>query len=147
MSESSEHRALIVSMARKLIAQYPDFAMNTDLQMRPGEAMPPMVNEYRPDIYAYNKGKSYCIIGEAKTVPDLENNHTHLQMKSFLHHLESMPEGIFILGVSGEKADRAKTLLRFLFNDLALATTKLQVFDGCDYWTLDEKGGVLWHLS
>ncbi len=147
MSESNEHRGLVLLMAYQLQFQYPNILVETDLQMEPGESVPRIINGHRPDIYAYSKDKSFCIIGEAKTGTDLDNKHTHAQITSFTRHLEAKYQGIFVLGISGRKADRAKTLLRFLCKEQGLAKTSLRVFDGCDYWTLDKKEGVQWHLS
>ncbi len=147
MSESSEHRDLVMLMACELRTLYPNIVMTTDVQMKPGEPIPPVIDGHRPDIYAHYKDESFCLIGEAKTVCDLENKHTYSQITSFVQHLESRLSGCFILGISGEKADRAKTLLRFIHKKLGLLKTSLQVFDGCDYWTLDRKEGMRWHLS
>lgn len=134
-------------MARQLQAQHPDILLQTDLQIKPGESVPRLINGHRPDIYAYRKDGSFCLIGEAKTVAGLDNKHTYTQMVSFVRYLEDNYQGILILGVSGEKANRAKTLLRFIHQKLGLAKTSLQVFDGCDYWILDKKEGMQWHLS
>lgn len=146
MSESNKHRDLVILMAHELQAQYPDIVMETDLQIEPGEPVPRIINAHRPDIYAYNKESNFCMIGEAK-ITNLNHKHTYIQITSFVSYLETKHQSIFILGVSGEKADEARTLLRFIHKELGLAKTNLQVFDGCDYWTLDRKEGMRWHLS
>lgn len=147
MSESSEHRDLVMLMACQLQYQYPDIVMQIDMQIMPGDHVPRLINKHRPDIYAYRKDGSFYLIGEAKTAHDLDNKHTHSQLTSFTQYLESKPSGCFVLAVSGEKADRAKTILRFIRQELNLSKIDLQVFDGCDCWALDNKEGVQWHLS
>ena len=145
MSESSEHRVLVELMACNLQERYPNAVIETDLQISPGDPVPQIINSHRPDIYAYDKAEKICVIGEAK-VAGLTSPHTQAQITSFVHHLEEMRSGIFILGAFGAKSNEAKTLLRFTRRRLELVNTRLQVFDGCDYWTLDNQGGKLWHL-
>lgn len=147
MSESSEHLNLVTLMARRLALHYPNVAMENDLQTHPGESVPRIINGHRPDIYAYLKGGDFCIIGEAKTMAGLDNNHTYSQMISFVSYLETISKGIFVLGVSGEKSSRAKTLLRFVAHELRIVSTTAQVFDGLDFWTLDKENKPKWHLS
>ena len=147
MSESSEHRGLVVAMADYLVRQYPGIIVDKDVQIKPGDPLPQKIGEHRPDIYAYYMGNDFRVVGEAKTSNDLENSHSNKQISTFVTHLESNHRGIFLLGISGEKADRAKTLLRFLSKDMELKTTRLQIFDGFDYWMLDNEGGVRWLLN
>lgn len=146
MSESSEHFDLVTLMARKLTLQYPDVVMETDLQTHPGEAVPRIINGHRPDIYAYLKDGDFCLVGEAKTMAGLDNDHTYSQVTSFVSYLETKSRGIFVLGVLGEKANKAKTLLRFIACELEIATTTMQVFDGLDFWKLDKENEYQWHL-
>ena len=147
MSESNEHRELVMLMAWKLQARHSNVLVEIDAQMHPGETVPRIINGRRPDIFAYTKDAKFFVIGEAKTVAGLDNKHTYTQMASFVGYLEAMHQGTFVLGISGEKANSAKTMLRFLRKELSLTKTSLQVFDGCDFWTLDKREGVLWHLG
>ena len=147
MSESSEHRGLVVTMAEYLVRQYPGIIVDKDVQIKPGDPLPQMIGEYRPDIFAYYMGNDFRVVGEAKTSNDIENSHSQKQFLTFVTHLESKHGGIFLLGVPGEKADRAKTVLRFLSKDMVLKRTSLQIFDGFDYWMLDKEGGVRWLLN
>jgi len=147
MSESSEHRDIIALMACGLQIRYPNLMLETDLQIRPGDPVPQIIDGHRPDICARDNAKQFFLIGEAKTDAHLYHRHTHAQITSFVRHLESKRSGVFVLGVIGAKSDGAKTLLRFIHSELGLVNTSLQVFDGCDYWTLDKQGGIQWHLS
>ncbi len=138
---------MVMLMARQLQAQYHDILVETDLQTTPGQPVPPIIDGYRPDIYAYNGVNNFYLIGEAKTRTGLNLEHTYIQISSFACYLEAKHQGTFVLGICGEKADSAKTLLRFLRKKLSLTKTILRVFDGCDYWELDKTDGVQWHLS
>ena len=142
MSESKEHRELVMRLARDLATRYPTVSLTTDIQEKPGDSTPGLISGYRPDIYASVKSQGLCIICEAKTTNDLDNSHTNLQLRSFSAYLETHSRGLLVLGISGEGADRAKTILRFMAKELSPKVTTLQLFDGLDYWELRQT----WHL-
>ena len=87
------------------------------------------------------------MIAEAKTDRDLDNKHTHNQVVSFIAYLERKGNGLFVLSVTGCGADHAKTLLRFIRQDIRVTHTDIAVFDSCDFWFIDPNGGKMWHLS
>lgn len=147
MSQSDEHRLLVLNAADALIQRYPEVTLVTDIQASPGDPVPPLIDRYRPDIYAWLPQTDSLIIGEAKTHRDIWNSHTRNQVRSFVAHIEKTAGGRFILCAWGHNADRAKTLLRFLMWELHPSRVSAQVFDGHDFWTLDADNGVLWHLD
>ena len=147
MSESDEHRCLVISMANTLMVNNPNLVILTDLQKHPGDTTTPKIGNYKPDIYAYAKNRSFHVVAEAKTGDDLDTIHSRAQVGTFLSHLESLNAGRFILGVSGNAADGAKTMLKFTSYTMGLQKVELKVFDGLDYWRLDYKGGTGWHLN
>ncbi|MCY4129812.1 MAG: hypothetical protein OXG15_11330, partial [Gammaproteobacteria bacterium] len=75
------------------------------------------------------------------------NAHTRSQIRSFIAHLDHTQGSRFILATTGQGANSAKTLLRFMRMELGQPKTRIQVFDSCDFWTLDSKTGVLWLLD
>ena len=133
-------------MASSLQERYPNAVIDTDLQISPGDPVPQIINNHRPDVYAYDKAENICVIGEVK-VAGLMSKHTQAQITSFVRYLEERRSGVLIVGAFGAKSNGAKTLLRFARRELEPANTSFQVFDGCYYWTLDNQGGKLWHLS
>lgn len=147
MSESNEHRNLIISMSIHIALKFPGSIITTDIQDRPGDPIPDLIDGFRPDIYAENGDRKSYIVGEAKTAQDLENTHSNSQLCSFANYLEDKEIGTLLLGISGEKADRAKTLLRFLYRELNITHTKFQIFDGLDFWTLNGKDENQWLLD
>lgn len=133
-------------MAKEIIARYPQASLTIDVQDKPGDCTPDTIDGYKPDIYASVKGEGFHIICEAKTSIDLDNSHTNSQLRSFSAYLEKRVRGLLILGISGDGADRAKTILRFMSQELSPKVTTLQLFDGLDYWELRQTKGSMWHL-
>ena len=147
MSQSDAHRKLVVQVAKVLKSHYPRLAIITDLQHNPGDEVPPKIDGYRPDVYARETSADSIVIAEAKTDGDLGNIHTHNQIGSFFSYLERKGNGSFVLSVTGCRADRAKTLLRFMRRHMQVKSIDIAVFDGCDLWRLDPIGGIKWRLS
>lgn len=147
MSQSDAHRDLVLAVVAKIASRHPNMSIVSDVQQNPGDAVPPMISGFRPDVYAtISAGTSSVIIAEAKTDSDLDNQHTDNQLSAFTSYLESKKNGCFILSVTGHSADYAKTLLRFLRQTNNITNTDLIVFDSLDLWKLDKSSGVLWHL-
>ena len=148
MSQSDIHRNLVIRVAEALEARYPGVSFTTDVQQIPGDAVPPNIGGFRPDVYACRKTSADpVVIAEAKTDRDLDNKHTHNQVVSFIAYLERKGNGLFVLSVTGCGADHAKTLLRFIRQDIRATHTDIAVFDSCDFWFIDPNGGRMWHLS
>ena len=147
MSQSEQHKKLVELTADKLKNRYSEIVIVVDLQSVPGDEVPPLIEGFRPDIYAHNKQSKLVVIGEAKTDNDIDTKHTYVQVRSFLNHLECRLNGNFVLAVTGIGSDRAKTFLRFIHKELNLQKTSIEVFDCCDFWRLDSHNGIKWHLK
>lgn len=148
MSQSDIHRNLVIRVAEALAVRYPGVSFTTDLQQIPGDAVPPVIGGFRPDVYACRRTSAGpVVIAEAKTDRDLDNKHTYNQVASFIAYLEQIGNGLFVLSVTGYGADHAKTLLRFIRQDVRVTYTGIAVFDSCDFWFIDPDGGRKWHLS
>ena len=137
-----------MQVAEKITTNHPDISIVTDIQQAPGDAVPPMINGFRPDVYATTRPDSgLTVIAEAKTDLDLENRHTEQQVAAYVRYLEQVPKGIFIMAVTGHMANRAKTILRFFRQTNPAIRTTLSVFDSHDLWTLASEPETQWHLS
>ncbi len=108
--------------------------------------MPPKIDRFRPDVYATQKLGYPIVIAEAKTDGDIDNRHTHDQVVAFIKYLNRNETNLFIMAVTGYRADRAKTFLRFIRKELQVVSTEIEVFDGCDFWRLDSSEGINWRL-
>lgn len=147
MSQSEQHRNLVIRVVKVLEARYPLMSFIADVQQKPGDEVPPIINGFRPDVYAWKESDNSFVIAEAKTNDDLKNKRTDNQIKSFLNYLEQKRNGFFILSVTGCGANQAKTFLRFVRQVMHITRTTIAVFDGLDFWLLDSSDGVKWHLS
>lgn len=147
MSQSDTHRELVIQVTKALESRYPQISFITDVQQIPGDEVPPLIGRFRPDVYGRKTSVDSIVIAEAKTDGDLDNKHTHNQIKSFINYLERRENGFFTLSVTGYGANRAKTLLRFIRQHMNVMSTDIIVFDSCDFWLLDPTGGAIWHLS
>lgn len=146
MSQSDTHRSLIMRVAEDLQSRYPGISIITDAQQNPGDEVPPIIDGFRPDVYAVLPTEERSIIiAEAKTDGDLQNQHTDNQLAAFLNYIERKRRGCLILSVTGRGADRAKTLLRFVYQYNQVEHTALAVYDGCDLWKL-RASGIIWDL-
>jgi len=146
MSQSEAHINLIKDTVDILKSRYADISILVDLQQNPGDGVPPKIGGFRPDIYARDKQANSIIIAEAKTDSDIDTRHTCDQITSFIKYLDRRKSNLFVLSVTGSGADRAKTVLRFICKELQVVNTEVVVFDCCDFWGLDSKEGIVWHL-
>ena len=114
--------------------------------MNSQDPLPPLIDGYRPDIYAYNRKTNALTIAEAKTDGDIENRHTYRQLSSFLAHLHDKLSPLFIFVVTGCRADHAKVFMRF-FPPSIETHVSIAVYDSLDFWRLDRTGPITWHLD
>lgn len=147
MSESEEHRNLVRQVACALTQLFSGISIVVDFQLVPGHPVPPVIGGHRPDLYGTVLSTKTLVVAEAKTDFDLDNRHTYSQVSTFIEYLELKGGGLFVLSVTGRRADRAKTVLRFIYRQKRVSQTNLSVFDGIDFWYLDPTEGTKWHLS
>lgn len=95
MPESETHRELVRLLSRQILdnagPSWATFIDGAALGKRTG--VPPAVGDFRPDIYAIERGSRRTVIGEAKTADDIDNNHTYRQLAAYFEHLAREPVG------------------------------------------------------
>ena len=144
MSESEEHRTLVRTVADMLRVLYPSASFVVDIPSQPGAAVPLAIGGFRPDVTV--RGATQNAIAEAKTDSDLDTKHTLDQLTSFIKSLDHSAGGLFVLSVSGWRADRAKTVLRLAYLQIKPLRTQLAVYDQCDLWMF-RGDSLTWDLS
>lgn len=149
MSESNEHRKLVINMAKKLQAMNSSAQIMADISQCDYWETPPTVGGLRPDIYVSEHQFGRLIICEAKTWPDLRTARSEHQIVTFLLYLDGLEvPGCFTLGVYGhEISSRGKAALEILSTQNDIKKCCIQIYDGLDYWRYEQKKeGRQWHL-
>jgi len=149
MTESIDHRRLVMAGIKLIAARYPSMRIISDIQESPGDQVPFLIGNHRPDIYAADLSqgaKPSLVIAEAKTDMDLDSPHTESQVRSFIDFLEHRDQSKLILLTTGAGARRAKSILRFASVEASVRRSQLAVFDTLDLWHYNSKAKK-WHLS
>lgn len=60
---------------------------------------PPPIERYVPDAYVVLNEQGRVVIGEAKSMKDLENSHTEAQVTAFLRRCDTAEGSAFVLAV------------------------------------------------
>lgn len=97
---------------------------------------PPSIAGYIPDAYALLDELGRVVIGEAKSIGNLENSHTEAQIAAFLERCSKVEGSVFILAVPWPIERLARTLL-----------TRFQVNEGLvdvETIVLSEMNGSVW---
>ncbi len=115
MPESLNHTQLLARLLRYVQHTFEaddNAVILHDLPSAIGCEKPPMIDGFRPDLYASNGSLQTVIIGEAKTSKDLETAHSWEQYRAYARHLATCAHPTFILAVPWALRVRAKTLMR-----------------------------------
>lgn len=127
MTESSKHILLI-----QIIKEYVLNNINIEKAFLKcdllGECKTEKVlNGYTPDVhYEYN---GQVIIGEAKTINDINRTHSLLQYKSFLEYCNNYNDSIFIISVPWTETVFIKNILRKIKNDNKYNNVKIIIIN------------------
>lgn len=73
-----------------------------------------MIGCFTPDLYASDFPITYRIVGEAKTLADLQSDRSKKQIAAFLDHLALYPKSALYIAVPLVAAAAARHLLRTL---------------------------------
>ena len=102
MPESRDHLELVQTIVTYVTTTWTAckaLALLTDLPTLPAATRPPRIASFIPDVYAADVPTTEVIIGEAKTLGDLETEHAREQLKAFLGFLEHQKRGTLIVAV------------------------------------------------
>lgn len=136
MSESILHKTLVQHIIRwiqhyerEIQFVFVDCAENMFMQN-----IPPLVREYRPDVYVTTRQDNRVYIGEAKaTLLDLESKHSREQYLAYLNYCMGR-NGILVIAVPWELANRAKSLIYNLQRQYTLTDVKVEIVDLFQFW-------------
>ena len=114
MPESPLHASLVELLVQYAIWEFGDFA---DIAIREDtlhplrREKPPRIGGHIPDVLVTDVPTTRTLIGEAKTLPDLETEHTRKQISAFVGYLAMTRSGIFVLSVPPQGRPVARRML------------------------------------
>lgn len=130
MSDSPQHLALVNSILALVRKDFPPtkFVVLSDL---PGSIdKPPRINGFVPDVFAEDAPHTAVVIGEAKTVQDLQTAHSRLQIAAFLRFLAAQQNGVFVLAVPWTAKATARKIVELELRELEPQHVRVVISDG-----------------
>ena len=115
MSETLTHTQLVgtlVGWARENIGNPPGLCVYCDSPTVLKTEKPPSIGGYFSDLYAITSPPSFTIVGEAKTIPDIDSGRTFNQILAFLRFLSSCPYPRLVLAMPWQAKATAKNIVR-----------------------------------
>ena len=114
MPESEEHSNLVAilhSYVADRFCQGTADRVLSDSVSRDSLSRPPSIDGYIPDTYVVLNELGSVVIGEAKSLRDLENSHTESQITAFLRRCSFANGSAFILAVPWPVERFARSLM------------------------------------
>ena len=114
MPESEEHSSLVVMLHSYIADRFCNGETTrvfTDSISSESRTRPPSIAGYVPDAYVALNELGRVVIGEAKSLTDLENSHTEAQVTEFLRRCGMAEGSAFILAVPWPVERLARALL------------------------------------
>ena len=114
MPETEEHSNLVAILHSYISNRFCEGRWErvyTDSVSSESSARPPPIEGYVPDAYFMLNDRGRVVIGEAKSIGDLENSHTDSQVTAFLRRCGMAEGSAFILAVPWPIERLARALL------------------------------------
>ena len=114
MPESEEHSNLVAILHSYIATRFcggRGERVFTDSVSSESHSRPPLIEGYVPDAYVMLNEQGRVVIGEAKSMNDLENSHTDSQFAAFLRRCGLAEGSVFILAVPWPVERLARALL------------------------------------
>ena len=139
MAESLHHQRLverIVNAVVRVLNGYDEALCLVDRATDSDEA-PRRIGGFCPDVYATDA--SIVIVGEAKTVRDLESPRTEHQLRAFLKYVEAHTSRHLVLAVHWTAVATAKSVLRHAAPNWSSVRRRVHILDGIYPLTIPEE--------
>ena len=130
MSDSAQHLDLVHSILSFIGENFPPakFAVLCDLPGSPNK--PPRIHGFVPDVFTQDAPRTAVVIGEAKTVADLQTSHSRLQIEAFLRFLAVQDNPTFVLAVPWPAAVMARQIVQTYLVTLEVKHVRVVICDG-----------------
>jgi len=133
MAESSSHIRLVEEMVNWIAATYLNGEkayLLIDHPDSPTNNKPPKINGYIPDIFSSISPLGGVIIGEAKTINDIERVHTEEQIKAYLRYCKDYNNAIFVFAVPWQMSRFANAFIKRLQDQTGSSLVNINVIKG-----------------
>jgi hypothetical protein len=133
MGESNNHIQLVEAMVYWIAGTYLNGDKGYLLIDHPDAAVcskPPKINGYVPDVFTASAPHSRKIVGEAKTIRDIERPHSVEQIKAFLRYCSIHEDAVFVFAAPWSMSRYAKALLKRLQQQTRSQMVKIMVIEG-----------------
>lgn len=133
MPESSNHTTLVRLMAEHIAELLPPVDhghLLIDVPEHPPQKKPPNIRGYVPDILALNTTRYACVIGEAKTATDVDNEHTVQQLLAFLGKCAEHENSLLVMAVPWHVVRLARWVMAYCKRQACLPSIETKVIDG-----------------
>jgi hypothetical protein len=114
MSETILHTRLVAVIVEWVRVQYsakPGLSLFCDSPTVLLTEKPSPIEGFFPDVYAATTPCTFTLIGEAKTIPDLESARSFNQIVAFLQFLLPRPQPILVMAIPWQATATAKNIV------------------------------------
>ena len=114
MSETLAHTQLVGLVLRWIKSTHsetPGFCIFCDCPSILETEKPSAIEGFFPDICALSTPPAVTVLGEAKTLPDLESSRSYKQFLAFLRFLAARPEPHLVLATPWQAVKTAKCII------------------------------------
>ncbi|MBO06510.1 MAG: hypothetical protein CMI58_05710 [Parcubacteria group bacterium] len=95
----------------------------------PTGGKPPKINSFIPDLCVPYTPNKLFVIGEAKTVKDLEKNHSIEQFEAFLKECKKHKYSLLVVAVPWFNVRLAESMLNYLKEKVGADRVEIKVLD------------------
>jgi len=114
VSETLEHTLLVGVIVKWITAQHaatPGLCLFCDCPPILNTEKPTSIEGFFPDVCAISTPPAVTLIGEAKTVPDLESVRSYKQFLAFLRFLAARPKPTLVVATPWQATITAKNII------------------------------------
>lgn len=132
MSESAAHIILVNHLIRWVDANTEwsrRAALLVSLPGTPVASQPPPIGAFIPDMFLKSELAGFAMIGEAKTLRDLEREHSRNQFVAYMQYLATYSSSLLLVAVPWMCAAQARSLLQMLQRRNGLTDVPVKVID------------------
>jgi len=129
MSETVDHVQLVLQIINLINSRYSHLeglGLFCDCPAVLQTEKPSPIEGYFPDVFGSTSPQTITLIGEAKTLPDLESPRSFKQITAFLRFLKSRPNPNFIFAIPWRAKITATNIVSRIFEEQKINTVYVE---------------------